>query len=63
MPRDGFPSAPYDAANTNAPERQRILAGGGILRQHAAGKGVAWRVGETGLAVTRAMGKTSPPSG
>ena len=46
------------AAQTNEDERKRITAGGGILRQHGGKDGVggAWRVGETGLAVTRALG-------
>ena len=51
------------AAQTNAKERERIIADGGILRQHGSsdgggggGGGCSWRVGQTGLAVTRAMG-------
>lgn len=44
------------AAQTNAEERERIVAAGGILRQHGnsgtavVGTGGAWRVGEMGLA-------------
>lgn len=40
------------AANTNERERDRIESAGGTLRR----VGEAWRVGDAGLAVTRAMG-------
>ena len=40
------------AADTNEPERDRIRSAGGTLRR----VGDAWRVGDAGLAVTRAMG-------
>ena len=40
------------AADANEPERDRIVSAGGTLRR----VGDAWRVGDAGLAVTRAMG-------
>jgi serine/threonine protein phosphatase PrpC len=40
------------AASTNAAERERIAAIGGALTRHVGG----WRVGDAGLAVTRALG-------